>query len=173
MRVAEIDVIPMIMFWGQHVTPGAKPVRKEGDVRIVAGTQADLWRRAWPHSILSLRSCRHCRRSCTPGSSSTREKSIGAAVERRLPKARQLGLVSMAITGVLIALFLITQVWAGLDRVLGAVFRFGGGAVGAACSQAPHIWARRAGFRAPCSPTGTDNLVPARLLPRCSGARAA
>lgn len=67
------------------------------------------------------------------------QKSIGATVEHRLSKARQLSLASMATTGVVVALFLFTQIWADIDRVLGSVFRFGGGAVGAVVFVSPLV----------------------------------
>lgn len=43
-RVADIDVIPLVVFWGQDVTPPPQHFRREGTVRIVAGRQGALWR---------------------------------------------------------------------------------------------------------------------------------
>lgn len=141
MRVADIDVIPMVVFWGPHVTAAATPVQYEGKVRIVAGDQADLWRprlanqRLKPEILPSLSARVHT------WLVEQEQKSIGATVEHRLRKARRLSLASMAVTGVLIALFPFTQIWVDLDRVLGAVFRFAGGAIGAGVFISPLVLA--------------------------------
>jgi hypothetical protein len=140
-RVAEIDVIPLVVFWGRDVTAADEPVRSEGKVRIVAGAQAALWRPLLNAQRIDEEMVERLSARAQGWLADQEEKTIGAVVHRRLSTARRLGLVSMAITAVVMVLFPAANVSAGLDRFLGAVFSFGGGIVGAALFLLPLVLA--------------------------------
>lgn len=129
-RVAEIDVIPLVVFWGRDVTPATEPVRREGTVRIVAGKQAELWRPRLDAERLEVEMVARLSARVRWWLVEQEEKTFGVVVRNRMRAARRLSFGSIAAMFVVIALFPTTSAWAGLDRFIGAVVRWGGGAVG-------------------------------------------
>lgn len=129
-RVAEVDVIPVVVYWGRDVTPPAEPVRREGRVWIVAGKQAELWRPELTEQNLDAEAVATLWERLHGWVVEQDGKSVGSNLQRHLRRAGQLGRVSMASTAILIGLFPATRAWPDFDRILGKILNVGGGAVG-------------------------------------------
>ncbi len=140
-RVSEIDVIPLVVFWGRDVTPPTETVRRQGSVRIVAGKQAELWRSRLNGQNLEAEMVERLSARVHGWLVEQEKNSFGADVRRRLGAAQRLSLASVAALSVIIALFPVTRAWAGLDRFLGAAFSWGGGVVGVVVLLLPLVLA--------------------------------
>lgn len=129
-RVAEVEVVPVVVFWGREVKAPAKPVRREGNVRIVAGQQAALWRKHLNAERLDPETVTQLSERVHGWLVEQEQKLIGAGLQRRLKQAQRVRRMSMAATAVIAVLFPAAEASADLDRLVGRVFGLGGGAVG-------------------------------------------
>lgn len=140
-RVSDIDVIPLVVYWGPGVTPPTTPVRREGKVRIVAGSQAALWRPLLQAERLEPEMVAQLSARVQSWLVEQEQKTISVDVGRRLRPARRLGQASVATMVVLLALLPATMAWDNLDRLIGPLFGFGGGAVGVVIFLLPLVLA--------------------------------
>jgi hypothetical protein len=140
-RVIDVDVIPLVVFWGRDVVPAPEPVRREGKVRVVAGRQAALWLPRLEAERLDAETVAKLSARVHRWLTEQEQNSIGVVVERRLVTARRLGSFSMTLMAILVALFPATEASADLDRLLATVFRQGGGALGGAILLLPLVLA--------------------------------
>lgn len=161
-RVADINVIPLVVFWGRDVTAPAEPVRREGRVRIVAGSQAPLWRPLLAASRLDAQTVTRLSAKVDDWLVKQEERSVGVFVQRYLRQAKRLGRASMTATAILISLFLVSKVSTASDRFFGVVFGMGGGAIGAIIFLLPLVLALA---------TPIVVYLGRRLDPRIAGAR--
>lgn len=136
-RVADVNVIPLVVFWGQEVKAPPELVRREGRVRIVAGKQGALWRPLLDRQHLDPEMVAQLSTRVHRWLIEREEEGIGVAVHRRLRLAQRVGLVSITVLTALVALFSATRLWPGVDRLLGAFFSMGGGAIGVAILLLP------------------------------------
>lgn len=107
----------------------------------MAGRQAALWRQRLEAERLDAETVAKLSARVHRWLAEQEQKSIGVVVERRLVKARRLGLFSMTLMAILVALFPATGASADLDRLLATVFRQGGGALGGAIFLLPLVLA--------------------------------
>lgn len=140
-RVADVDVIPVVVFWGRDVKAPADHVRREGRVRIVAGREADDWGARLKSDRLDAKTVILLSNRVHGWLVEQEQMIIGAALQRRLRQAKRLGLISMALTVLLALLFPAAGTSPTLDRSLATIFRQGGGSVGVVIFSLPLILA--------------------------------
>lgn len=140
-KVDDVEVIPLVVFWGPDVKPGPDVVRREGTVRIVAGCQAAMWRQRLAAEHLDPEVVERLAVRVREWRIDQEGKTIGLAVRRHLTSGRRLGQASVAAALALVVLLPAARAWEGLDRILGAVFGFGRGAVGGVAFVLPLVLA--------------------------------
>jgi len=131
-RIADIDVIPLVVYWGRDVTPPLDPVRREGSARIVAGKESARWRPLLDRQHLDDEMVARLSARVQSWLVGQEDKIIGGVVRHHLRRSRRLGLASSTATAVIVAVFPAAKAWALVDDLVGRVFRLGGGAVGVA-----------------------------------------
>lgn len=140
-RVADIDVIPLVVFWGQDVTPPPEPFRRAGTVRIVAGKHGALWRPLLDTQRLDAEMVAQLSARVHRWLVEQEDKLIGVAVHRHPQLAQRVGRGSIAVLTVLVALYPATKVWPGRRSSPWSIPQPGRGAMGVAVLLLPLILA--------------------------------
>lgn len=112
-------VIPVVVYWGPHVTPPAEPVRRKDGVRLVAGGHGSEW--------LGLLSLDRLDEACIDRLANRvrdwrvehEDDGVRTAVATRLRHADRLGKVAVGLAVLMVVLTLLSRVSDLVDRTLG------------------------------------------------------
>lgn len=119
-------VIPVVVYWGPNVIPPTTPVRREGDVRLVAGKQGAGWRPLLSLDRLDPGAIDQLAARVRDWRVQQERKTVGTAVATLLHKARTLGRVSLAFTVLMVVLLPASRAPGPVGDVLDAMFTSGG-----------------------------------------------
>ncbi|HET7488094.1 MAG TPA: nuclease-related domain-containing protein [Acidimicrobiales bacterium] len=129
-RVADVEVIPLVVFWGRDVKGPEDVVRRVGEVRVVAGGQGDRWRQRLSSERVDPQTVARLAERLQGWTAEQEDKLIGADVGRWLRRATLLGRSSVAASGLIAALLAATRLSKDVDRSVVRVLRIGSGAIG-------------------------------------------
>ena len=126
----QIDVIPVVVYWGSKVLPPAEPRRRVGDVRIVAGRKADEWRPLLSGRRVDSENLAIFAAAVQSWRAEEEERTVGTARDRHLHRARRLSRISVCTLGAVTAIGVAGWNWKALGRVLSRAMLSTGGAAG-------------------------------------------
>jgi len=146
------DVIPVVVFWGPNVTPPATPVRREGDVRLIAGGHGSEWCSLLSLERLDVGDIGRLVSRVRAWRIEQERSTVGVGVASCLHKADLLGKTSLGLTGLMVVLLPLSQAPAPVSGLVDLAFRLGGSALAitlfilplvVAVAAAPYVWLAR------------------------------
>lgn len=123
---AGVPVIPVVVYWGPNVTPPSTAVRREGDIRLVAGKRGDDWRALLSRDRIDRNMVDRLVDRVQDWRVEQEHQAIGGAVAARLRSARKLGRACLGLVGLMVALPAASQTSGHVSDALDSMFKVGG-----------------------------------------------
>lgn len=123
---AGVPIIPVVVFWGPNVVPPSTAVRREGDIRLVAGKRGDDWRALLSRDRTSRDVIDRLVNRVQGWRVEQEQQAIGGAVAARICSARKLGRACLGLVGLMVALPVISRTSGQVGDALDAMFKLGG-----------------------------------------------
>jgi hypothetical protein len=121
-----VPIIPVVVYWGPNVIPPSTPVRREGDIRLVAGKQGDDWRVLLSRDRMNRDVIDRLVDRVQGWRVEQEQHAIGGAVAARLHSARELGRACLGLVGLMVALPAIGHTSGPAGDALDSMFKTGG-----------------------------------------------
>lgn len=121
-----LTVIPVVVYWGPHVTPPLEPVRQQEGVRLVAGSRSADWRARLSHVRLDAGEIHRLAARVRDWRVAQEAKTVGIPVTSRLRNAARWGRTSIGLTLFMVVLLPLSKVPGPVGGSVDATFRLGG-----------------------------------------------
>lgn len=123
---AGVPIIPVVVYWGPNVIPPSMAVRREGDIRLVAGKAGDDWRALLSRDRIHRDVVDRLVDRVQGWRVDQEQQAIGGAVAARICSARRLGRACLGLVGLMVALPVISRTSGQVGDALDSMFKLGG-----------------------------------------------